>query len=214
VRVLTLIKGEGNELSTQIVYACPQDKKWYSTDSQKLGKIIIGNRNIIREFVAIHYSIQDRTEIGNNNFIMCHSHIAHDCILGDRITIASGVQLGGYTHIHDYAYLGFNVCTHPYTVIGECAIIGMGNQVVKDVPPYAKFYRGCIKGINRIGMERANYTESEIKYVEDNYTEMLENLLFSPTIKSMRVKMAFNRFFQESKRHKAKWDYGNTKGMH
>ena len=43
------------------------------------------------------------TRLGSHNFLMATVHVAHDCKLGDRITIANGSMLGGHVHVESHA---------------------------------------------------------------------------------------------------------------
>src|SRR3990167_217914 len=48
-------------------------------------EVIIGNHNVIREFVTIHRGTGrggGKTIIGDKNFLMAYVHIAHDCKIG------------------------------------------------------------------------------------------------------------------------------------
>jgi UDP-N-acetylglucosamine acyltransferase len=78
----------------------PQDLKYHGEDSA----LIIGDDNRIREFCTLQPGTEGGgmvTRVGNGNLLMNYSHIAHDCILGDRIVVANGVQLGGHVTIED-----------------------------------------------------------------------------------------------------------------
>ena len=54
------------------------------------------------------------TRVGNGNLLMNYSHIAHDCILGDRNVVANGVQLGGHVTIEDGVVLGALAGIHQF----------------------------------------------------------------------------------------------------
>lgn len=85
--------------------ALPQDLKYQGEDCP----VVIGNNNIIREFVTIHKSTSAdiaRTVIGNQNLIMAYCHVAHNCKLGNGIILANGVNLAGHIHIDDHAIVG------------------------------------------------------------------------------------------------------------
>ena len=69
---------------------------------------------------------------------MAGAHIAHDSQLGAQVTMGSFSILGGFTLIDDAATFGQGVVTHPWTIIGERAMVGLNSSVVKDVQPYAK----------------------------------------------------------------------------
>lgn len=99
------------------------------------GKVIIGDNNVISEFVSIQrpYNEGQTTVIGNNNIIMAHSHFGHDVKLGNNCEVCTGVILGGYSIINDNTKIKLGVTVRNRKIIGENCIIGMGSVVVKDV---------------------------------------------------------------------------------
>lgn len=74
-------------------------------------------------------------------FFQCniYSYVAHDCVIGDYVTLAPGVRCNGRVHVGDFAYLGTNAVIRegggdkPLR-IGRGAVVGMGAVVTKDVP--------------------------------------------------------------------------------
>ena len=44
---------------------------------------------------------------------MAGSHVAHDCKLGDRITLGTGSMLAGHVHIEDWVYVAEGVAGGP-----------------------------------------------------------------------------------------------------
>lgn len=119
----------------------------------------IGNDNIIREFCVI----QERTQIGDNNYILGHVHICHDCKIGNFNVISSGSVLAGHVKIHDHVTIGINASFHQYVTVGAYAMIGMGSVVVEDVPPFSKVMGNPARvvGTNSVGIARAKFTEEE-----------------------------------------------------
>ena len=70
----------------------PQDKK-YSGEPTEL---IIGDRNVIREYVTLNRGTDDgsgKTVIGSDNLFMAYSHVAHDCLVGDHTVFANAASL-------------------------------------------------------------------------------------------------------------------------
>ena len=70
--------------------------------TQEKTKLLIGNNNIIREYVTINPgTIQGGgiTHVGNNNLIMISAHIAHDCIIGSNIVISNSAAIVGHAEI-------------------------------------------------------------------------------------------------------------------
>jgi UDP-N-acetylglucosamine acyltransferase len=99
----------------------PQDKK-YKGESTRLE---IGDRNVFRECCTVNRgTIQDQgvTRIGNENLMMAYTHVAHDCVLGDKIVMANCATLGGHVHIGDWAILGGLSAVHQFSKIGAHAL--------------------------------------------------------------------------------------------
>ena len=77
-----------------VISAIPQDLKFNGEDSV----VEIGNNTTIRECATINRgtSVTGKTIIGNDCLFMAYVHIAHDCIVEDKVILANGVQLGGH----------------------------------------------------------------------------------------------------------------------
>ncbi|MEN1679422.1 MAG: acyl-ACP--UDP-N-acetylglucosamine O-acyltransferase [Planctomycetota bacterium] len=113
----------------------PQDISY----SGSLTKVVIGDGNLIREGVTINRATEKEdgiTRVGDRNFLMANTHVAHDCKVGSHIIIANGTLLGGHVHVQDYASLSGGVAVHHYTTIGSFSFIGGLSRVLHDVPPY------------------------------------------------------------------------------
>ena len=86
--------GERNHIfSFSSIGTPPQDIGYKDEETY----LIIGNDNVIRECATIHRATtkEDRkTVIGDKNFLMAYSHVAHDCKLGSNIIMANSVALG------------------------------------------------------------------------------------------------------------------------
>lgn len=136
------------------------------------GEICIGSGNIMREYTTVHMpAVDERTSIGSRCHILAYSHIAHDCNVGDRVTMTNGATLGGHCDIGEHANLGLNVSVHPFCRIGRYSMVGMMNPVVKDVLPFALINRQRFARINRVGMQRGGMGEDDILAVEAAYKE-------------------------------------------
>lgn len=89
-----------------------------------------------------HAMITANTRIGRHCQVNLYSYIAHDCVIGDFVTVAPRVGIGGNCIVGDGVTFGTNVVmTHGTAdkplVIGEGAVIGMGAVITSDVPPRA-----------------------------------------------------------------------------
>jgi UDP-N-acetylglucosamine acyltransferase len=140
----------------------PQDLSYRGEETQ----LVIGNDNIIRENATINRGTLRGggvTSVGNHNLVMAYAHIAHDCIIGNRVILANATTLGGHVRIDDCAILGGLVAIHQFIRIGAYAFIGGKSGLRMDMPPYmlafgapAKLYGPNLVGLRRHGLPRAN----------------------------------------------------------
>ena len=82
----------------------------------------IGDHNTIAERVTIHRGTEKEdgmTRIGSHNHFQDGVHIAHDCKLGDRISIGIGSMLGGHVHVASDVVVMEKVGVHQYVTVGE-----------------------------------------------------------------------------------------------
>ncbi len=134
----------------------------------------IGRGNIIREFVTIHRGTGfggGITEIGEDNFLMAYTHIAHDCKIGRKVTLSNNTTLAGHITIGDYATVGGLVAIHQFVRIGEYAFIGGKAAIVKDIPPYvmASGDRAKLHGLNSIGLKRQGFSPNTLSQLKKVY---------------------------------------------
>jgi len=90
---LTTIGAHNHFFAGCIIGEAPQDLKY---DNKPTG-LRIGDHNIFREHVTVHRSSKssEDTLIGSHNFLMQHSHVAHNVALGDHVILAGGALLAG-----------------------------------------------------------------------------------------------------------------------
>lgn len=148
----------------------PQDKKYAGEPT----RLEIGDNNTIRESCTINLgTIQDGgvTRLGNNNWIMAYVHVAHDCQLGNNITLANCVQLAGHVEIGDYAILGGFTGVHQFVKIGAHIMSGVSTVLLQDVPPYvmASGNPCAPHGINSEGLKRRGFSSSSIMAIKRAY---------------------------------------------
>ena len=153
--------GSGNIFHTGCVIGdSPQDMK-YKGEATRLS---IGDHNIFREHVTIHCSnkMTEDTVVGSHNFLMAHSHVGHNSLLGDRIMVANGTQIAGHVTIADSSFISGNCGIHQFVRIGRFALMQGGSIATQDLPP-ATMMRGVneLCGLNIIGLRRAGVTSVE-----------------------------------------------------
>lgn len=134
----------------------------------------IGDHNIVREFVTLHRGTVKgggKTVLGNQNFIMAYSHIAHDCQVGNHVVMANGATLAGHILIEDHAIIGGLSAIHQFCRVGTHAIISGLTGISQDVPPYmmAAGDRAKLYGLNAVGLKRHQFSEQEIKALKKAY---------------------------------------------
>jgi len=139
----------------------------------------IGNQNRIREHVTIHRGTQAGSEtlVGSNCFIMACAHIAHNCLIGDRVILANNVALAGHVHIEDGAFLSGGVVVHQFCRIGRLAMIGGNSKIVQDCLPFVitDGMPGRAAGLNLIGLRRAGFASGEIRSLKEAYRVLLRS---------------------------------------
>ncbi|HOE97004.1 MAG TPA: acyl-ACP--UDP-N-acetylglucosamine O-acyltransferase [Candidatus Sumerlaeota bacterium] len=135
-------------------------------------RLVIGDRNVIREYVSIHRGLnhESETRIGDDCFLMATAHVAHDCQIGNRVILVNGVLLAGHVTVGDRANLSGNAVFHQFVRIGAMAMVSGLSWVNKDVPPFAlvEGHPARVRGLNSIGMKRAGIAPAarlEIKRV-------------------------------------------------
>ena len=152
-----------------IVGGIPQDLKY----DNEYSELIIGNNNTIREYCTLNKGTEasGKTVIGNNCLLMAYVHVAHDCIIEDKVILANGVQLGGHSEIHYHATVGGMSPVHQFCKVGQHAFIGGGRVALQDVPPFILANGEPLKysGINSIGLRRRGFTEEKITEIQDIY---------------------------------------------
>ena len=153
--------GKGNQVFTgAVIGSIPQDLKYRGEETI----LVIGDRNKIREYVTINPGTEGgggKTVIGSDGLFMAYAHVAHDCLLGDRVVLANSVALAGHITIEDRAVIGGLVGVHQFVRVGTLSITGGCSRVIQDVPPYATCvgYPAKVFGVNSEGLRRAGVNE-------------------------------------------------------
>lgn len=157
----------------------PQDLKYKGEPTE----LIVGDDNIFREYVTVHRGTAQgggRTVIGNHNFVMAYSHIAHDCILGDYIILANAATLAGHVTIFDHATIGAFSGVHQFCKVGFHGFVGGYSVITKDVLPYSKTVsprEAGNYGVNTIGLERKGFSPESIKNIRAAFRVLQQSKL-------------------------------------
>jgi UDP-N-acetylglucosamine acyltransferase len=147
--------------------AVPQDKKYAGEPTS----LEIGDRNTIRECCTFNIgTVQDGgvTRIGSDNWIMAYVHVAHDCQIGNRTTLANNTTLGGHVHLGDWVTVGGLTGIHQFVKVGAHAMVGFASAVSQDVPPFMLVDGNplAVRGFNVEGLRRRDFGPVRIAAVK------------------------------------------------
>jgi UDP-N-acetylglucosamine acyltransferase len=201
--------GEGNQIFPMTsIGLVPQDLKFGGEPT----RLIIGDRNVIREFATIHRGTAGGgglTSIGSHNLLMAYTHVAHDCHIGNHTIFGNGATLAGHVLVENYANVGAFSGVHQFCRVGQHAFIGGYSVVTKDALPYAKTVgnRARIYGINTIGLIRRGFSPDAIAKLRRAYRILLHSntsravaqIDRDPTLQSPEVRYVVE-FIRSSKR--------------
>lgn len=173
--------GNNNEFHQFCSIGVPPQDKGYKNEPTKT---IIGDNNLFREGCTVHRATtkeNHETVIGSNGYFMTGVHFAHDCKIGDFVTLANGTMCAGHVKIGDYVQMGGACGVTPFCSVGRGAFIGAASAIDKDVPQFCTAFgnRVRIKGVNIIGMRRRGYSKDQISEVVEFY-RMMEASALSP----------------------------------
>lgn len=149
----------------------PQDKKFRGGRTE----LVIGDRNSIREFVTINRGTEDGggiTRIGDDNWLLAYTHVAHDCSIGSHCVFSNNSTLAGHVQVGDWVITSGFSGIHQFCRVGAHAFIGMGALVNGDVPPFVMVATedyGRPRGINSEGLKRRGFDKDRIGAIKRAY---------------------------------------------
>jgi len=116
-------------------------KDGFSIFSVKAGTSIVGENVALGEgaILSDYVILTGDAQIGRSFHCNIYSYVAHDCTVGDYVTLAPRVSVNGRVTLEDHVYIGTGATILPGKrkkdiVIGEGAIIAAHALVTKDVP--------------------------------------------------------------------------------
>jgi len=171
--------GDDNEIFPfATIGLVPQDLKFKG----EFTRLVIGDKNIFREFVTIHRGTKgggEITEIGDNNVFMAYVHVAHDCRIGRSTILANGATLAGHVLVDDYATVGAFSGVHQFCRVGRHSFIGGYSVVTKDALPFGTIVgnRARIYGLNTVGLTRRGFSADVITQLKRTYRYLLNSKL-------------------------------------
>jgi UDP-N-acetylglucosamine acyltransferase len=172
--------GRGNILhSFCAIGGAPQDLKYHGEPTT----LEVGDDNVFRENVTVSRgTVQGGgvTRIGSRGLFMTCAHIAHDCVVGDRVIFANAATLAGHVTVEDYATVGAFSPVHQFCRIGRYAYVGASTVITQDVPPFCRVVterKTRCYGVNTIGLERGGFGSDRIHAIERAYRLLLRSKL-------------------------------------
>jgi len=132
----------------------------------------IGPETVVREYATVHRGTipESKTVVGAHCLLAATSHVAHNCVVGDRAILMNGVLLAGHVHVGPRAFLSGGAGFHQFVRVGELVMVSGGAQISSDLPPFLMVYgRNQVSGINRVGVLRAEMPREDIEEVRQAY---------------------------------------------
>ncbi|HEY6065793.1 MAG TPA: acyl-ACP--UDP-N-acetylglucosamine O-acyltransferase [Thermoanaerobaculia bacterium] len=173
------IFGENNRIFPHAVLGFePQDLKYRGERT----RVVVGNRNVFREFSTVHRGTatgRGETTIGDDNYFMAYSHVAHDGRIGSATVFANCASLAGHVEVGDRAILSAFAAVHQGVRVGRCAFVGAFAQCRQDVLPFCKTDGIDAKtyGINTIGLKRLGFPDETIEALQKAYRLLVKSKL-------------------------------------
>ncbi len=157
------------------VGAASQDRKYAGERAYTR----VGNRTVLREYVSIQRATghEEVTAVGNDCLLLAYVHIAHNCIVGNGVTMSNLVQVAGHVQVGDNVTIGGHTGVHQFTRVGRHAMVGGMSKLTKDVPPFFLVEGNPCEpyGLNSVGLRRAAFSPEERNEIKKFY-----KLLYNP----------------------------------
>ena len=146
-----------------------QDRK----AADEISYTIIGDRTIVREYASIHRATGAglATKVGDDCLLLAYSHVAHNCTIGNDVTMSNMAQVAGQVVIEDHAGLGGMAGIHQDVRIGGYAFVGGFAKLGRDLPPYflTDGNPAVVHGLNSVGLRRRGFARDVISELKDAY---------------------------------------------
>jgi UDP-N-acetylglucosamine acyltransferase len=131
------------------------------------GELEIGADCVLREMVSMNVGSRKGgglTKVGARGYFMANSHVGHDCMVGDDVTFANSVCLGGHVTIGDRVIFGGLAAVQQFCRVGRGAMVGGLTGVNRDIIPYAMAFGDHVElaGLNLVGLKRGGKSRETI----------------------------------------------------
>jgi len=131
------------------------------------------------------------TAVGDDCLLLAYVHVAHNCMLGNGVTMSNLAQLAGHVTVGDYVTIGGQTGIHQFTRVGRHAMVGGMSKLTKDVPPFFLVEGNPCQpyGLNSVGLRRAAFSAADRQEIKRFY-----KLLYDP---KLNVSQAIEKMKQE-----------------
>ncbi|MBU0580310.1 MAG: acyl-ACP--UDP-N-acetylglucosamine O-acyltransferase [Candidatus Margulisbacteria bacterium] len=192
----------------------PQDVKYAGEKTN----VVMGARNQIREYVTINRATGpgNKTELGDNNILMSHVHIGHNCKLGNNVVIVSLSQLAGHVTVEDNVIIGGMVGIPQFLRIGKMAMIGGYARLFQDIPPFmlAEGNPAYVQAINSVGLKRNGIKREIISFIKEAYKIIYRsNLNISQALEKIKKDCLSEGSLPEEIKYLINFIKNSTKGI-
>ncbi len=189
----------------------PQDLKFRGERT----RLRIGRDNVFREFITVHVGTEGgggETCIGDQNYFMAYTHIAHDCQIGNHTLFANAATLAGHVIVEDHATIGAFSGVHQFCRVGRHAYIGGYSVVTQDALPFVLTVgnRASTHGINVIGLKRKQFSADAVKALRRAYQILVRSRL---PIEQSLVELKAELENSEEVRYLAEFMRGSKRGV-
>ena len=105
-----------------------------SSSLEPLGGLEIGPDVWVGPNAVIMLGVKGPTKIGEGVMIGALCNIGHDSEIGDFVTILNGSIISGHVKVGRGSMIRIGVKVRDNTRIGKYSLVGMGSNVVEDIP--------------------------------------------------------------------------------
>lgn len=156
-----------------VIGGAPQDRSHQGEPT----RLEVGEGNEFREHVTVHRgTTKDRglTRVGSHGLFMAGCHVAHDCEVGDHVTLANATLLAGHVRVDHHATTGGHVAVQPFVRLGASCYLAGGAMVEQDIPPFviASGDRARVRALNKVGLRRRGVDDASLAALEAAFRQL------------------------------------------
>ena len=145
----------------------------------KDGELVIGDNNIFRDFITINAGTERLTIVGSNVIMLRGSHVAHDCVIEECVTLSCDATILGHVHVMRGSNCGTGCKIHQYQVVGSWSMIGMGCIVPKNrkLEPGQTWVGNPARRLktNMYALDKLNVDEYDLIEETARWTQLVKN---------------------------------------